>query len=205
MYRPRHTYAQFGEDAILQSILGDGVGSYVDIGAGDPIRTSNTYALYRLGWRGVLVDPIASNVDRARRFRKGDRVVHAGCGREQGELVFFEYSTYEFSTTSRERVEELQSQGISPKATYSVPIFAMRDLALSGMPSDRSVLSIDVEGMEVDILKGNDWNTFRPRLIVIEEWVSPLKETTEVFQILKSEGYSLAAFTGVTSIYQFTG
>lgn len=56
----RNRFSNFGEEQILQKYLaqllpagGDASRTAVDIGAGDGVKGSNTYALFRDGWRGV--------------------------------------------------------------------------------------------------------------------------------------------------------
>ena len=51
------SYGQFGEDALIQRTLKKKKGTYVDIGCYHPILYSNTYGLYRRGWKGIVVDP----------------------------------------------------------------------------------------------------------------------------------------------------
>ncbi len=41
---------------VLTAGAGRGVGTYIDVGCNHPKRFSNTYALYRAGWRGLAVD-----------------------------------------------------------------------------------------------------------------------------------------------------
>jgi FkbM family methyltransferase len=197
---PTLSYSQFGEDAVLQSLVPELPGRYVDVGAGDPIHGSNTYALYLRGWRGVLIDPIRSNTQLAEVLRPGDTVLQAACSNSSGELTFFEFQPYEYSTTSLERVDELAQQGRTPIDSYSVPVVALREIPV--VPDLYSILSIDVEGMELEVLMSNDWEAFIPELIVIEEWMGPLKEKTQVSEFLASRGYNLVAIAGVSSIYQ---
>ena len=51
------SYSQFGEDAVLQHLLKKSTGTFVDIGAYHPVLYSNTYAFYRRGWSGIVIDP----------------------------------------------------------------------------------------------------------------------------------------------------
>jgi len=76
----RKFYSQFGEDVILLNLMGSGIGTYIDIGAGHPIRGSNTYALYRNGRSGILIDPILANVELARKRRPRDKALCALVG-----------------------------------------------------------------------------------------------------------------------------
>ena len=200
---PRRFFSQFGEDAILQAMLPIKVGTYVDIGSGHPVAGSNTYALYELGWRGILIDPIRTNVELSKRLRPGDICIQAAIGREGGSAIdFFEFDVYEYSTTSRERVSELEAMGHSLRASYPVEMRSLREVLCDFTPKSISVLSLDVEGGEMDVLRGNDWKSFRPTFIIVEEWEPPLGIRTEAFHFLSDLGYSLTAVAGVSSIYR---
>jgi len=160
----RRVYSQFGEDVILQNLVGNYSGRYVDIGSGHPVRGSNTFALYRKGWSGILVDPISSNVELARKYRPRDTSIQAIVGSTEYEKQFWEYETYEFSTTEMDRVDELGEQGIRPIRTYSMKSITLSSLRLNTSPLDPYVLSIDVEGSEMEVLRGNNWMEFTPPL-----------------------------------------
>ena len=70
------SYAKNLEDVALWRALGTiERGTYVDVGATDPVRDSTTFALYRQGWRGALVTPEPSFVEALRERRAGDVVV----------------------------------------------------------------------------------------------------------------------------------
>ena len=72
------------------------------------------------------------------------------------------------------------------------------------IPPGPTVLSIDVEGAELEVLNGNAWDQFKPDIICVEEWEPPLKKTTEVSKYLGDKGYALIAVTGFSSIYQLS-
>jgi FkbM family methyltransferase len=198
--RGARTYSQFGEDAVLSTFF-SGRGSYVDVGAGRPIRGSNTYALYRRGWRGVLLEPIRENARDLRWVRRGDSVVNALCGRGPGTATFFQYDPYEYSTISHERMTELAREGIHPQRQHTLAVVALNQLGISAKPSEASLLSIDVEGAEMDVLEGNDWNAYLPSVICIEELASPLLTVSSVSTFLAERGYSLNSRIRISSIY----
>src|SRR3989344_2532261 len=53
-----HSYSQWGEDIIIDKLLGmKNKGFYIDIGAYDPIRFSNTQRFYNKGWKGINIEP----------------------------------------------------------------------------------------------------------------------------------------------------
>lgn len=201
--KPRFSYSQLGEDAILQANLSDQAGFYVDIGSGHPTEGSNTYALYLKGWRGVLVDPIASNIALSQAVRPHDECVVGLCSSTAGDSVeFFEFEIYQYSTMLPERVKDVEALGHKLKSTYRLKKTTISDLLPTVIPPGPSVLSVDVEGAELEVLKGNSWERFSPSLICIEEWEPPLKKATEVSNFLSGKGYELIAVSGFSSIYR---
>ena len=200
--KPAHSYAQFGEDAVLQAYLPEGTGFYVDIGSGHPIQGSNTYALYELGWNGILVDPVLSNISLSQKVRPRDQAVHAAVGKsDQDRIDFIEFETYQYSTTSEERATEVLDLGHPIRSRYQVPIRGLDEIIGNAPIASPTVLSIDVEGQEMSVLKSNDWSTFKPDFILIEDLDPPWANKTNVMEFLEEKKYSLAAITGVTCLY----
>ena len=66
------------------------------------------------------------------------------------------------------------------------------------------ILSIDVEGAELDVLESNDWTKHKPDLICIEELQNPMTYSN-IRKYLQQYDYSLAAYNGVSSIYVLDG
>ena len=201
------SFSQFGEDAQIYSLLREASvqtrpGNYIDVGSGDPVRGSNTYALYRMGWRGTLIDPIENNIADSGKFRPEDKVIQACVGAASGELEFYEFETYEYSTSSPERIAEMLAGGSVPKATYKVPLLSLADLGIRMSPEESTLISIDVEGGEWDVLQGIDWDACRPGLFVVEEWQGPLNERTLIQSFLEELGYGVVGIAGYSSIYR---
>lgn len=204
--RPQPSFAQCAEDVMLLTLVGEAPGTYVDIGSGHPIRGSNTYALYQRGWSGLLVDPLPVNIELSRRLRPRDTALAALCGKRELDAVeFFEYDVYEYSTASPERVDELASRGHSFAKTHSLAVRSLSTLLDQFDLGQASVLSIDVEGLELDVLQGNNWHSFSPPFIVVEEWYPPVPKPTEVYEYLIDHGYTLVAFNRASTIYQRVG
>jgi FkbM family methyltransferase len=197
----RRVYSQFGEDVILQNLVGNFQGRYVDIGSGHPVRGNNTFTLYRKGWSGFLIDPLRNNVELARKKRPRDISMQALVGSTVGEQQFWEYETYEFSTTQLDRVDELGEQGIHPACNYLMKSITLTSLRVNATPQDPYVLSIDVEGSEMEVLRGNNWMEFTPPIILIEEHAHPWIRVSEIKEFLHLYGYELNDYVGLTSVY----
>lgn len=200
----RRTYSAYGEDVFLINFFGTATGRYVDVGSGHPMRGSNTFVLYQRGWNGICIDPINANIELARRFRPRDESILALSGFTQDEIQFWEYESYGYSTTIQSRVDELALAGEHPIRTHTMSVIPLSSLNISATPKDPYVLSIDVEGAEMEVLKGNDWTTFIPSVIVIEEWLPPWEKVSEIKEFLNLKGYELRNYIGVSSIYVHT-
>ena len=81
------SYSQEGEDLLLRRIFEHQKnGFYVDVGAHHPFRFSNTYLLYKCGWRGINIDAMPGSMRLFRRFRARDINIECGVGLGGGGL-----------------------------------------------------------------------------------------------------------------------
>jgi len=75
--RVKSTYAQHGEDILVLEYLrgyDKSSGIYVDVGANHPTRISNTYLMYRNGFKGISIEP---NSELSKLHAKYPRRVHS--------------------------------------------------------------------------------------------------------------------------------
>src|SRR5579871_4904708 len=97
--RRRASFAQHGEDVFVTEYFSkQPSGFYLDIGASHPFRLSNTYLLYRSGWKGVTVEPIPRLGNLHRKRRPRDTLMPIGAGLKPGTLEFFEMTPSVLST-----------------------------------------------------------------------------------------------------------
>lgn len=171
---PRFT-AQTGEDILIYDFFkGHGPGYFIEAGAYDGVTFSNTYLLESLGWRGMLIEPLPELADLCRKNRPNSIVVQAalGSGASDGEVEF----TCAYDPRGGACLSYLKAdQGHVDRcrdAKYSlvpvrVPIKSLNSL-LEGRSESVDFISLDVEGMEVEVLRGFDLERFKPKLIVVE-------------------------------------
>jgi FkbM family methyltransferase len=199
------SYSRNFEDVILQRVFADvESGCYVDIGASHPVLDSNTYALYRKGWRGICVEPLGY-VDLWNDERIEDIFVNAAAGAAAGETRFHVYrDTPQISTASSATAAAWREDGRKPDQTVRVPVLSLTDLLdehLDGRPIH--LLSIDVEGMEKDVLAGLDLHRYRPWIVVIEATrpgtPEPGHESWE--PLLLAAGYTMVYRDGLNRFY----
>lgn len=199
------SYTRNFEDVILQRVLADvRQGSYIDVGACTPVDDSNTYALYKRGWRGVAIEPLpfSSSWQEA---RPEDVLLCAAAGRAQGQLTLHVYNeAMQISTGSPEIVRHWQQKDRQASRTVNVPLLTLNQIIAEHLPSKPlHLLSIDVEGMELDVLEGLDLSTHRPWVIILEATTPgsalPNHQLWEPY-LLKAN-YLMAYFDGVNRFY----
>jgi FkbM family methyltransferase len=195
--------SQEEEDTILRQLLPKDPIVYVDVGAGEPIYSSNTWQFYKAGGRGVLIEPLPIHWHALLTQRPRDHLWPTACCDHDGHAKLrCCYMTSSIDSTW-------------PLGERSELLVEVHDLnyILNHYPDIRDhdpihLCSIDVEGAERCVLRGIPWKTFRPLVIVVEhrEWGvethSPCTRTAEWEFLLTDHGYALAGETKLNRIYK---
>jgi len=164
----RLTFSQCGEDLAFAKYLPETQGMYLDVGGGHPVIGSNTYSLERRGYAGYVVEPIPRF---AKNFWKRNHIVEVFetiCSSKSSLVEFIEFENAFLSTTSADHASKLLEKGEKVISRRNVLSMTLSDLKITTTPLHASLLDIDVEGIDLDVLKSNNWTTFRPRVILIE-------------------------------------
>jgi FkbM family methyltransferase len=166
------TCAQEGEDRILARMLERRKpGFYVDVGSHHPIRFSNTFLLYLGGWRGIVIDPAPGSTELFRRVRPRDIILNVAVGHESGRLPYFEFNETALNTMVEERARQLVDTTDYRLVRESVvPVERLDRILERHVPPGISVdlLTVDTEGYDEAVLASNDWDAFRPGIVVAE-------------------------------------
>lgn len=170
---PNQGYSQHGEDLWLWDYFrGRTTGFYVDVGASSPIRLSNTYLFYKAGWHGITVDPIQSLCASHRRLRPRDINRNCGVGLANEMGTFYELIPSVLSTFDKDWAKKQMASGAILRAKYDIPIVPLSSLLsdcfAGSQDSAIEFLSVDVEGLDDVVLRSNDWDRFRPRVVMYE-------------------------------------
>lgn len=195
-------YGQNLEDAILAKFLPEISGRYVDVGAGWPIRGSNTFYFYKRGWGGITIDPIKQNVLLQRIFRPRDVQINALLGVTPGTVDFFRFEPYEYSTANYQVAQEvIAEKEVKLLNIDQLEIKRLDSLNLQCDPLHPTFLSIDVEGKDYEVLSSNDWINFSPRVICIETWSNNTDDEVRINHLLENVGYLLVEKVSLSSVY----
>ncbi|MBX9623499.1 MAG: FkbM family methyltransferase [Gemmataceae bacterium] len=201
------SFAQNAEDLVAAGLLA-AVGvdrpSYLDIGAYDPIFSSNTYLFYRQGGRGVLVEPNVGLTPKLRRKRPGDVVLEAGIGiDETAAAPYYVLHDAQLNTFDPEQVERLKAAGARVERVVEMPLVNVNRVIADGFGGAApDFLSVDVEGLDLAILRTLDFARFRPKVICVETLVTgTLRHNPETPQFLAGKGYEVRGMTHPNTIF----
>ena len=137
--------------------LGRGPGFFVDVGANHPQIGSQTWQLERRGWRGILIEPVPELADQLRKARTSC-VFAVACSSPEnaGQSLPFHVAG-PLSALDRDRM------AAQPQSVINVPVRTLDTiLAEAGAPAPLDFLSVDVEGHEIEVLRGFDFAPGRP-------------------------------------------
>ncbi len=207
--RGEETFAQCGEDRIvwfLCGYLGISPIDYIDVGAHDPVIGNNTYLFYRMGHRGVLIEPNGTMCRKLREVRPDDRVLEAGVGvmaaHEADYYVMSDSAWNTFSKDEAERQTRITGGKISLKEVIKVPLLGLNRVMEQYLQRAPAFLSVDVQGLELAILKSIDYDIFRPKVICAETLVTGTHEMThDIAAFMEKKGYVVRGMSFVNTIF----
>lgn len=204
----KKSYAQCGEDILIEYIFmlrGIKNPSYIDIGAHHPFYLSNTALFYEKGSRGINIEANPDLLNAFLKERPNDTNLNIGVGTKEGELDFYVMEDTTLSTFSLEESKHLQQQGkklnyIKKISTISLPKI-IEKFANNIFPD---FLSLDVEGLDFEILQTIDFKHNFPKVICVEAAeYSPIgagNRRTELIDFLVGNDYYEYANTNLNAI-----
>jgi FkbM family methyltransferase len=203
------SFAQMGEDLIILSLfetMGIAKPTYLDVGAFNPYRYSNTALLYLRGSRGINVEPNPQLIAAFQQVRPRDINLNLGIADNKGELDYYMLSVAALNTFSRESAESLVRDGYSIVAIEKIPVWTLTDVVESycaGRFPD--FLSIDIEGLELPIFNTIDYDKSSPLVICAETLAfSPSRKVIknhELIGFLEGKGYFVYADTHINTLF----
>jgi hypothetical protein len=205
------SYSQAGEDMLVNylfSSFGIKNPTYVDIGANLPDRGNNTFFFYRRGSRGVCIEPDASLCALIRNKRPGDKVLNIGIGLQQessADFYLFPGQHHSWNTFSAaDAAAKEKESGVSPQK-IQVPLRTVNSVLQECFDHCPNFVSLDVEGLDLAILKSLDLEKYRPEVFCVET-VSFSIHNKEVkmqdtIDFMLSKGYVVYADTHINTIF----
>ena len=192
------TFSSAGEDLVVRNLfykrLSSGLpGFFVDVGAFHPYRHSNTYYLYRGGWRGINIEPTPGRIALFNQLRPQDINLEVAIADREGELDFYLYDEDSSLNTTTPVYQQKLENDDGSKRVVKVPTKPLKTILAEHLPdkTDIDFLNIDIEGFEETALNSNDWEKFRPKLIAAEIYAFSVEDilNSSVGQLLIANGY----------------
>ena len=163
------SYAQGAEDVVLhRALCREGVGRYVDVGAFSPDVCSVTRHFYDVGWSGIDVEPLPEEAAELRLARPRDIVIEAALGRAAGETTIYIVGDERGLSSTEVELGEAYARAGHPVREQVVVLRTLAEVLGEYCTGEISFLKVDVEGAEAEVLEGNDWARWRPRVVLVE-------------------------------------
>jgi len=198
-------YSQFGEDRILAEIFNEkNKGLCIEVGANDGVNDSNTMYFENAGWDCILIEPNPALCKMIRASRKAT-LIEVAASDKNGETSLFVAEGAERAhgvstiNSAEEALNKIKSYGF----TYSevqVKSMLLNEI-LDSLKIDRKIdfISVDVEGHELEVLRGFSLDRWKPTVILVED--NSNFDNADVSNYLKRFGYLRFMRTGVNDWY----
>lgn len=190
-----NTFSQEGEDLILDELFGAcPIGYFVDVGAYDPWKFSNTANFYKRGWSGINIDPRPGFKRRFDKLRPRDLNLEYAVGLKTKSQNFYEFDEPALNTLSRKRAKYIcKHTKYKLLNTRLVQVLPLKKILRDFCMQKIDLLNVDVEGEELAVLRSGDWKRFRPRFIVLEILDTPFNrlQHNPCIIYLQNQGYEV--------------
>ena len=166
------SFSKEGEDLILADLFyGLNDGFYIDIGAFHPIHYSNTFKFYLQGWHGINIDARPNSMTEFQKIRPRDINLEIAISDKIEMLDYHIYDAHSLNTFSNEKVLDRTKSGQKSNELINIQTVKLSDILDKYIEIGQEIhfMSVDVEGFELNVLKSNNWNKFRPLVLVIEK------------------------------------
>ena len=207
------SYAQFGEDLILWSILETHnrllSGFYIDVGAHDPIYCSNTALLHKFkNWTGINIDASEDSIDTFNLIRPKD--INICCPINHKEELL-DYAIFNHPGINTLDPSAREAQRNAPHGHFKLlKTIQLRTQTLEKILDDHlplgqniDVLNVDVEGLDLKVLLSNNWSKYKPFVIMVEIHGLNLQNSLSnpIVDFLTQKGYKLVSHCFVTAFF----
>lgn len=198
-------YSQQGEDIFLRSFFADKFkegGICVDIGAHDPFRFSNTYWGYKHGWKCINIEPNPEALEKFNLYRGNDININVGVSDIECDMQYYMFEEPAYNTFDVEFANIYMTRNKLVRR-LDVPCKRLETILNEIGITDIDYFNIDVENYEMRVLNSNEWTKFRPKLILIEQFVNKVDEiaASEVCRFLREQHYECKNVIGDTVVY----
>ena len=198
------SYAQNYEDVMLRRAFKDiKKGFYIDVGANDPVIDSVTKAFYDAGWHGINIEPVTEWFNKLQEARSNDTNLKLACGTKKGQNTIYDVVGTGLSTMDKSIADKHANELDFEIKKEKIKVDSLTNICKQHANQDIHFLKIDVEGFEMQVLKGLNLKNIRPWIIVIESTLpnSQIENYGKWESILINGQYNFVYFDGLNRFY----
>lgn len=210
--RAKASYSQTGEDVIIEYLLSSlkiSHPTYLEIGTNQPKICNNTYGFYKKGCRGVCIEPDIEMVRLIKKHRPKDVILNIGIGindEENANFYLFPGLVNGWSTFSKKEADIRKKESGLDYRTLSVPLININTIMKDYFEPHPNFISLDVEGLDLEILQSIDFEKFKPEVICVETITfgylnNTESKITEINDYMHGKGYFAYADTHINTIF----
>lgn len=182
IHKPSHPGLD-GLDRKLARHLPDKIGFFIEAGANDGYSQSNTFFLEKvLGWRGILIEGIPELYEKCKKIRGNSLIYNYALVAPDypsstvrmhfaGLMSVVDGAFKNQTEEAKHLAEGIAIQHLPKSYSVEVPTRTLTSILdeHKGLPFI-DLFSLDVEGYELNVLRGLDLSRYRPKLILVETW-----------------------------------
>ena len=158
-----------GEDLVIKDIFRNTPnGFYVDAGCYHPLHLSNTYLLYKKGWRGINIDVSEYTIELFNHLRNDDLNINSAVTNYDGEINFFFQKELSQITSVKKSTALKRMQGLIKEK--KIEAFKLDTILEKSKYKNKKIdfLNIDIENNDYEALCSINFHIYRPKVICIE-------------------------------------
>ena len=199
----KNFYSQFGEDKILSELIPTNFnnGFYVDVGCFHPKKHSNTYMLFKRGWKGINIDMEKDKIETFDLARPLDYNFFGAISNKVEKVKIYRNQKFGVSSTIKEnfiKKENIMDEEFIQTTTLSV---VLENSPFKGKKID--LLNIDTEGNDSKVLKSLNFDIYNPSIIIVETHLKTIDDiiNSDIYLFLIKRKYILKSWTIYSLIF----
>lgn len=209
--RSKVSYSQSGEDIIADYFfesIGISKPVYIDIGANQPIKGNNTYLFYLKGCKGICVEPDITLIPSLKNKRPNDVILNIGISTTVASEADFYYFYGHYNAWNTFSKQDADKKSIESGIAYKISQVRLdtvnNTLEKYGLEKV-NFISLDVEGLDLQILKSIDFEKIQPELICVETIEFSLNNTVKkneaIISYMLTKDYRVYADTNLNTLF----
>lgn len=188
-------YGQQGEDYIMWSLFPSKTdGFFVDIGAFDGMQYSNTYSFEQAGWNGICAEPHPTYFPMLQKNRPNS--INVECAISDTDMTKATFYLSDCGPLSsldnslENRFKKKFKKIFNGYKTQQVAVRTINSLLEEHRIDRVDLVSLDIEGTEIDALNGFDIEKYLPRVVIVE--AIDKSRLDKIVEYMSGHGYRLA-------------